>query len=84
MKTKRFPNGFSSWMETFYEVTCYIHDTMGYSGTMANKAVERQGTGGLYELAEDLTDEFEKIYKDKEWHGEWLDAIHEFLQTHKH
>lgn len=84
MKTKKFPNGFSSWMETFYEVTCYIYDTMGYSGTMANKVVERQGTGGLYELAEDLTDEFEKIYKGKEWDGEWLDTIHEFLQTHKH
>jgi hypothetical protein len=81
---KKFPNGFETWMETFYEVTCYLHDTVSYSGTMANKTNESKGTGGLYELAEDLTDEFEKLYKDKEWNGEFLDTLNDFLRTHKH
>ena len=38
-----------------------------------------QGHGGLYELAEELTDEFELLNKGRVWDGEFFDEIEEFL-----
>ena len=40
-----------------------------------------QGTGGMYELAEELTDEFEKLNADREWDGEFFDEIEEFITS---
>lgn len=76
----RFPNGFESWQETHFEVVNYI--TLDYernpNGYMA-KVYEEQGTGGAYELAKQLTDEFEKLYEGKEWDGEFFETIESFL-----
>lgn len=86
VKTARnFTNGFSSWIETFYEMTQAI--TMEISkdvptGTV-NERHEAQGHGGLYELSEELTDKFELKYKDVEWGSvelEWWDAIDAFVK----
>jgi len=41
---------------------------------------EAQGMGGMWQLAEQLTDEFEKKYEGREWDGEWLETIDEFLK----
>lgn len=84
-KARIFPNGFSSWIETFYEMTEAITCEMvkdNPTGT-ANERHEAQGHGGLYELAEELTDKFELKYKDVEWGTvelEWWDAIDEFVK----
>jgi hypothetical protein len=40
-----------------------------------------EGIGGLYQLAEDLTDEFESTHEKREWDGEYYDEIEEFLKT---
>lgn len=80
IKHKEFPNGFSSWQETHYEVVAHITTTMDMAYTMANTTQETQGTGGLYELAESLTDEFEDHYKGFEWDGEFFDTISGFLE----
>jgi hypothetical protein len=82
MKTnKEFPNGFSSWQETHFEVVTYLTQRLDYSGSISNLAREEGGLGRLYELAEDLTDEFEFKYEGKEWDGDYLDTIDEFLKT---
>jgi hypothetical protein len=64
---KHFPAGFSSWMETHHEVVAFItiqqHECR--KGTPIYHRHESQGTGGLYELAEEWTDEFENTYKGK-------------------
>lgn len=84
MKTnkKTFPNGFTSWQETHFEVVSAI-------SLQANKdkpckiianIIENQGTGGLYELAEELTGKFEKLNQDREWDGEFFDEIENFLK----
>jgi hypothetical protein len=39
------------------------------------------GTGGLYELAEELTDKFEIQNAGVEWDGEYFDAIELFIKT---
>ena len=82
MKTEKvFPNGFSDWQETHYEIVTYLATTVDYSGSIANKAEVTGGKGKLYELAEELTDEFENLYKGKEWDSDYLDTIEEFLKN---
>lgn len=74
----KFPNGFTSWQETHFEIarfiTSYDEDNGGTIGLVAIM----QGIGGLYELAEDWTDEFEQLNKDRDWDGEFYDVINEF------
>jgi hypothetical protein len=70
MKTeKNFPNGFSSWQETHFEIVQAItleHAQDKRTGLVAYRH-EAQGIGGLYELAEELTDEWEALYEIETW-----------------
>jgi hypothetical protein len=78
---RKFPNGFSSWQETHYEVvqaiTLIAQKDEPYG--IVQERREAQGHGGLYELAEELTDEFERTYTQHFWHGEFFDTIEEWL-----
>jgi len=83
MTTKKFPNGFSSWQETHYEVVQVItreHIKNNPQGIVKERH-EAQGHGGLYELAEELTDEFEKLNKGRKWDGEFFEEVDEFLNA---
>ena len=75
MTEKHFPNGFSSWQETHYEVvsaiTFYLHNLP--------EIVIDGGTGRLYELAEKWTDKFEELNKNREWDGEFFEEIDDFM-----
>ena len=66
---KEFPNGFTSWIETFYEVVAQL--TSMESGDLESEVINTirntKGIGGMYEFAEELTDEFEATYKDSDW-----------------
>ena len=44
---------------------------------------ETKGTTGFYELAKELTYEFEKKFEGKEWDGEFFDEIEKFIQDKK-
>lgn len=82
-ENKKFINGFISWQETHFEVvdfitTIRVQDTL--TGVIAERQ-ESQGTGGLYELAEEWTDEFEILNKGREWDGEFFDEIEEFCKN---
>ena len=78
---KEFVNGFSSWMETHHEVVAEIAfiDTLELEEGLIHEIRTTHGTGGIYELAESLTDEFEQKYKGTAW-GEELEFF-ETLQT---
>jgi hypothetical protein len=82
---KEFPNGFASWQETHYEVVAAITNEIaddlnsGFREDLVHKTLRENGHGGLYELAEELTDEFELLNKDREWDGEFFDEIERFL-----
>jgi len=41
----------------------------------------KQGTGGMYELAIDWTNEFEEQNIGREWDGEFFDEVEEFCYT---
>lgn len=75
---KNFPNGFTAWQETHFEVVSFISLNRDENFKL-EEIVANQGTGGLYELAEQLTDEFEKLNENMEWDGEFFDAIELFL-----
>ena len=85
MKTEKiFPNGFDDWQETHFEIVHAITqaDMNGDSNTV-NRLQEEQGHGGLYELAQELTDKFELMHEGKEWgidnDTQYFDAMEEFL-----
>ena len=77
---KQFPNGFTSWQETHFQIVAQI-TLIGQSDTPCGIVpfiMDMQGTGGLYELAEDLTNEFENMYAGFEWDGEFFEEIDKF------
>jgi len=82
MEAKQFPNGFASWMETHYEVTSAITKQLLKDGSEQSAVVREryrtQGTGGMYELAEELTDAFEWANQGRVWDGDYFDTIDAF------
>lgn len=78
---KNFPNGFTSWQETHYEVVQAISliAILDKPYGIVLERRETQGMGGMYELAEDLTDEFEKQYEGHAWDGDFFDTIESWL-----
>ncbi len=81
---KNFPNGFTSWAETHYEIVQSI--TIDYSkdepaSEIIKDVQEKYGHGGLYELSVELTDKFENLHKDTEFGVdlEFFDTIQEFI-----
>lgn len=74
---RSFINGFESWHETHYEIVISLSPDV--ENTVCNKVVCEQGTGGLYQLAKDWTDEFETLHSDREWDGEFYDEIERFI-----
>lgn len=83
---KHFPNGFENWQETHFEVVQAIalEAAKDQPQGIVKLRQENQGHGGLYELAEELTDEFEKLNEGKNWDGEFFDEIEEFLEKKLH
>lgn len=82
---RHFPNGFDAWQETHYEMVERItieHMKDNPQGIIAQRHAA-QGHGGLYKLAEEWTDEFEKLNEGRKWDGEFFDQIDEFLESKK-
>ena len=82
MQEKTFPNGFTSWSATHFEVVQFISSQEeGFinNGTEIERVRTELDTPSIYELSERWTDEFENKYKGKEWNGEFFDTIDEFL-----
>lgn len=76
-----FPKDFVSWYETFYEMVAGFYSNP--DNEFLNKIENDQGRGGMWELAKDLTDKFEKKYQDTPWGDEGFDyyeSIDKFLE----
>jgi hypothetical protein len=75
--------GDTDYLETYFEVVEFITITMleeDDDGGAIWLRHNEQGRGGLYELAEEWTDEFEKAHEGREWDGEWLEVIWDFCE----
>lgn len=71
----------TDYLETYFEVVKRITlelEVEGRPSLVFDRLLE-QGTGGLYELAEELTDEFQELHKDREWDCDFHDTIEQFL-----
>lgn len=77
----KFPNGFDSWHETHFEIVQAITQEISKDEPtgVVNERHEAQGHGGLYELAQELTDKFEQLNEGREWDGEFFDEIEIFI-----
>lgn len=82
MKAKIFQNGFTSWQEAHFEIVSAIATELN-KDKLDSKVIEKrhqeQGTGGMYEFAEELTNEFELKYKGVAWDGGFYDAMGAFI-----
>ena len=79
---KLFPNGFESWYETFYEIVSTIEYILNDGSP--HKVYDLHSKGGsvyIYEHAQELTNEFELLHKDRKWDGDFLDELHNFLNS---
>lgn len=77
-------NGVTSFMETHHEVVAAITLSLEESPEGDNVAVRRykeQGTGGMYELALELTYKFELMHALRQWDGEFFDEIESFMEN---
>lgn len=87
----RFPNGFEDWYETHHVIVALVSGVVdditfdeNFNNTIA-KRFKEQGTGGMYELAREWTDEFENKYKGIVWGEEleYFDTIYDFFSGKK-
>ena len=80
-KKSSLPKGFRDWAETHHEIVCTIHALID-NDTMPVRLmdiIENDGLTGLYDLGISLTNEFCNIYENREWNGDWVDTIIEFI-----
>jgi hypothetical protein len=80
-KTNKFPNGFTSWYETHFEIVATL-TAIAYSKNHPKRILDamlNEGRCGLYTLACDLTTQFEAENQDREWDGEWWEVLDDFL-----
>jgi hypothetical protein len=70
------------YLETYFEITMRITHSLADYGQpdFVTKRYDNQGRGGVWELAKELTDEFQEIHKDKEWDGEFFDELDLFWE----
>lgn len=84
LENSPFPNGFDNWQETHFEIVAFITHQLSLTeceNCTISVTHEEQGTGGMYILAEQWTNDFEKLYAGKQWDGEYFDVIEEFCQA---
>lgn len=80
---KNFPNGFRSWMETFYEVSNYVNEQLNTKGSSIAAICEAYGSDLAYSIAEKTTDQFEAKNIGRIWDGEWWEEVQEFVKQQK-
>lgn len=61
------------------DITTEVNKPMGQQAKVIRDTMRREGTGGLFMLASRWTDEFWNETKDREWNGEWLEELWDFI-----
>lgn len=72
----------ASYMETHFEIASAIGNELRkdyFDSKVVEDRHEEQGTGGMYELAEELTEEFQKLNEGRLWDGEFFEEIEDFI-----
>jgi hypothetical protein len=74
--------GFKEWAHTHYEVV-YMLERMTSELDPMPKALEdvlnKDYVEAIYDLSIEITNEFVHLYENKDWDGDWIEAITEFI-----
>ena len=85
MTTPAFPNGFSSWQKTHFEVVevlCYIRELDEEKQPKNfSEMIDRTATKEMYELALNLTNKYEEQSQGHKTERSLFDEIEEFVWT---
>ncbi len=73
---KQFINGFDSYITTHFEVCRHLFNA---DNLQARYYESKEGGGALSELAQEITDCFEKQNENREWDGEFLEEIDAYV-----
>ena len=82
-KKPSMQKGFREWVETHHEIVCTIH-AMIDNKTVPKKLsdiIDMVDFAGLYDLGIELTTDFCNTYRDREWDGDWIETIIEFVNA---
>lgn len=80
----------SEYLETYYEIVAFITACEYQQNTsklidgmikLKSSVEQEKGIGGLYELAEDLTDKFMKQYEDYTFDGDYFEKLEEYFDN---
>ena len=71
---------FRSWAETHHLIVTEIALLTDVEGSLPNRLRSEGGITALFDLSIKLTDDFERIYRDVEWDGEYFDTVESFLK----
>lgn len=71
------------YLEVHFEMVQHVLNTEDRDGTEAKYIQDTEGTGGKYELAKSLTDDFMELHGGKVWgiDADFFDTLQEFLQN---
>ncbi len=67
----------------YYEVASLLTQQLlrgAFENTLAYRVMEKGGRSGFYELADELTTEFETINVGREWAGEFYGEVTAFVK----
>ena len=67
------------YLETYFEVVQHLVLTLDNEYSKSFSTREAEGFGGVYLLAKEWTDEFQRKYKNYLFDGDWFDIIDDFL-----
>jgi hypothetical protein len=67
------------YLEVLFDVSQYIAESRNQIGTLAFKVEKKQGHGGLYDLAVNLTNEFRPVSDDYEANP-YFDQLEAYLE----
>ena len=67
-----FPNGFECWIETYHEIATAIAKQLAWEDEKQTPSIITEihsegGTGAIWDLARQWTNEFEKLHKGQQW-----------------
>ena len=72
----------TDFLETYYEISVFINDELNrYADSVVIAEYHKYGHGSVYELALNWTTEFQNMYNDMAWDGDYRDTLDGFLKN---
>jgi hypothetical protein len=86
METPQFINGFTSWIETYYQLATMMQSHLDNNWqnseviTPVKLTQDLHGSAQLAHLAKEWTDKFEQMHEGEPWEEiEWFETLEEFF-----